>query len=234
METPNQRAGKAGGLGAALKGVFSPAVLARTYQDPLALANLGVDLLPVVAVLSFGWGAAPLVALYWLENLVIGVFTILRMLAAGTQNGVFGLGGALFMSAFFTVHYGMFCFGHGVFLYTFAGHTDFPGPSELVSWAAGSGAHMGLFLAAIAAVNLAVYLRDYIGRGEFRRTEISAEMGAPYGRIVTLHIAIILGAGLTMGLGEPLLGVLLLIVLRVVFGMVLTVGRRLKLEGAGA
>lgn len=234
METAGQSTAKAGGIGAALKGVVSPSVLTRTYRDPIALANLGVDLLPVVAVLSFGWGAAPLVALYWLENLIIGVFTILRMLAAGTQNGAFGLGGALFLSAFFTVHYGMFCFGHGVFLYTFAGNTDFPGPAGLVSWAAGSGAHMGLFLTAIAAVNLAVYLRDFIGRGEFRRTELATQMGAPYGRIVTLHIAIILGAGLTMGLGEPLLGVLLLIVLRVVFGMVLAVGRRLRLEGAGA
>ena len=44
-----------------------PALLSRTYRDPLAIFGLVVDLLPIFAVLTLGWGAAPLVFLYWLE-----------------------------------------------------------------------------------------------------------------------------------------------------------------------
>ena len=213
---------------AALRQVWSPAVLARTYRDRLALANLAVDLLPVVAVLAFGWGAAPLVALYWLENLVIGVFSVMRMAAGAAAKGAGAMAGAVFLGLFFTFHYGAFCYGHGIFLYTFSGRTDFPGPAELISWALGSGAYMGVFLAAIVGVNLAAYLRDFIGRGEFRGAKIDIHFAAPYGRIVTLHVAILFGAALTLNLDEPLAGVLLLILLRVAFGVVMTVAERLK------
>jgi hypothetical protein len=53
-------------------------------------------------------------------------------------------------------------------------------------------------------------------------------MFSPYGRIVTLHIALLLGAGLTLSLGQPLWGVLLLIALRVIFGVFLSIQRFLK------
>jgi hypothetical protein len=55
-----------------------------------------------------------LVALYWLENLVIGGYTILR-LAGSVVTGLGNLLLALFMIPFFTLHYGMFCYGHGIF-----------------------------------------------------------------------------------------------------------------------
>ena len=50
---------------------FDPDLFARAYRDPMAWLTLLVDLLPVIAVVFFGWKAVPLVALYWLENLVI-------------------------------------------------------------------------------------------------------------------------------------------------------------------
>ncbi|MFN4025803.1 MAG: DUF6498-containing protein, partial [Hyphomonas sp.] len=91
---------------------FDPAEVARAYRDPLSWVSLSVDLLPVIAVLAFGWGATPLVALYWLENLVIGAVTIVRMLGTALSSLV-NIGAALFTAPFFFVHYGMFCFVHG-------------------------------------------------------------------------------------------------------------------------
>jgi hypothetical protein len=206
---------------------FDPAEIARAYRDPLSWVSLCVDMLPIIAVFMFGWGAIPLVVLYWLENLVIGVFTVLRMLGTIAANGA-NVFGALFMAPFFTVHYGGFCFVHGVFISVFAGHDDFPTPVDLVGWALGTAPEMIWFVAAIAGVSLLYYIFDFFGRGEFRRTSLDAEMASPYGRIMTLHIAIILGAGLALGLGQPLLGVLLLILIRVVFGILTTVRRRRK------
>ena len=214
---------------------FDPSLLARTYRDPMACLLLFVDLLPVLAVIFFGWGAAPLVALYWLENLIIGGVTIARMLATMSQAAA-GLAAGLFLIPFFCFHYGMFCFVHGIFLFVFAQIGDggagfgFPDPAFLISWALGSGVGMGWFVLAIIAVNTLFFMSDFILTGDYRSADLSKEMGAPYGRIVTLHVAIIFGAGITLGLGQPLLGVFLLILLRVLFGMILAMRRRLRLD----
>lgn len=217
-----------------MKGFFDPDLFARTYRDPLAWLSLGVDLLPIAAVVLFGWKAVPLVALYWLENLVIGAFTILRMIGT-VANNIANIGFVLFLAPFFTVHYGMFCYGHGMFLRSFSGEEDGGafggGPVDLVEWALHTGPHMTWFVGAIVAVNAVFYLVDYILRGGYRTADPSTEMFAPYGRIVTLHVAIILGAGLTMAVGQPMLGVLVLIFLRVVFGMILNMLRRSRMEG---
>lgn len=211
---------------------FSGRALARAYRDPLAWVNLAVDLLPLWAVFQFGWGATPLVALYWLENLVIGAVTVARLVGAGfvqlAQTGLLPLLGTLFLAAFFAVHYGGFCWGHGIFLSVFADPgLGFLGPLKLINWALGTAPHMAWFLGAIIAVNVALYAVDFVGRGEIARVKPDEEMIAPYGRIVTLHVAIILGAVLAFNSPEPLLGVFLLILIRVVFGVVMSVRRRL-------
>lgn len=210
---------------------IDPDLLLRTYRDPLALFDLAVSLLPIVGILAFGWGATPLVALYWLENLVIGAVNVLRMLTIGITH-LGHLAGALFLSAFFTVHYGGFCYGHGVFLQSFADTTSniVESPMGLVDWALGSGQGMVLFVGAILTANLVFYVADFLLKDEFRDAKPIQLMFSPYGRIVSLHVAIIIGGGLTLALGEPLLGVLLLLVIRILFGVVFNILRRLRLD----
>lgn len=216
-----------------MKGNFlDPAEIARAYRDPVSMASLVVDLLPVIAVAAFGWGATPLVALYWLENLVIGMFTVLRMIGSAA-GALANLAVALFMVPFFCVHYGMFCYGHGLFLHSFAtsgGMTD--EPRGLVRWALGTAPEMYWFVGAIVAVSALYFIVDFVLRGEYRRSNPATEMFQPYGRIITLHVAIIFGAALAFGLNEPLLGVLLLILIRVVYGIVLTLRRRRRRDAA--
>lgn len=218
---------------------FDPALFARTYRDPLAIAFLVVDVLPIVGVIAFGWNAVPLVFLYWLENLVIGLSTIVRMVLSGVRGSLPGLFAAAFMSAFFTVHYGMFCFVHGQFLAVLAGTgqaeaPDFFGPVGLVQHALGSGTGMAVFVAAILVVNLVAAVRDSLDRRS-GPDEVSAIMFSPYGRIVVLHIGIFAGFGALVALGQPMLGVLALILLRVIWGIAMAVLRQLREErGAGA
>ncbi len=212
-----------------MKRFFDPALFARAFRDPLSWASLGVDLLPLIAVVTLGWGPTALVALYWLENLIIGVFTLARIIGSAFGK-LTNLAQALFLAPFFTVHYGMFCFGHGSFLVTFSENPNAPSPGlfdgrALLNWALGTGDHMLLFLAAIITVCALYFVRDFILRGGYKRTDPAVEMFSPYGRIVTLHVAILLGAFLTFGLGQPMLGVLLLILIRVVFGILLSMHR---------
>jgi hypothetical protein len=210
---------------------LDPSEVARAYRDPLSWVSLAVDLMPIIAVFAFGWSATPLVALYWLENIVIGAFTIFRMIGTALVS-VVSLAMSLFMVPFFFFHYGMFCFVHGVFIRVFAEWNkgvDGGGalePISLIQWALGTAPEMLWFVAAIVGVSALYYVFDFLWRGEFKTSNPQAEMFSPYGRIVTLHIAIILGAGVAFSLNEPLAGVLLLIFIRVVFGMFQTVQRR--------
>jgi hypothetical protein len=208
---------------------LDPSEVARAYRDPLSLVSLAVDLMPVIAVFAFGWGATPLVALYWLENLVIGAFTILRMIGTALASLV-SLAMTLFIVPFFFFHYGMFCFVHGIFIRAFAPGEDDGAfePVSLIQWALGTAPEMFWFLAAIIVVSALYYAFDFLWRGEYKASNPQQEMFSPYGRIVTLHIAILLGAGVAFSLNEPLAGVLLLIFIRVVFGMFQTVHRRRK------
>lgn len=217
--------------------IFDPNTLARTYREPVAWAILAVDLFPVVAVLTMGWGAAALVFLYWLENLIIGAGALARMIATSMKEHPIGLLGMLFVGPFFVFHYGMFCFVHGVFVSTFANMntgTDagFPSPLGLINEALGSGANMPAFIWAIIVLQIFLFFRDFILRGEFRKTSVEKEMTAPYGRVIVLHIAIFAGAFAMIALGEPLWGVLGLIGLRVLWGIFLTAQRRLRLDQA--
>lgn len=71
-------------------------------MGPLVLANL----VPLVGVLFFGWRAFDVALTFWLESLVIGVFTVLkirRMEKAGKHPPMPAL--------FFLIHYGMFTVG---------------------------------------------------------------------------------------------------------------------------
>ena len=59
----------------------------RLLRDPIVASGLAVDLAPVFMVLVAGWGAAELVLLYWLENVIIGVFALGRILLSGFGTG---------------------------------------------------------------------------------------------------------------------------------------------------
>ena len=61
-----------------------------------------------------------------------------------------------------------------------------------------------------AAGKVVVFFQEFLIKGEWRRTNPGAEMGAPYGRIIVLHFAIFAGAGALFLLGQPMVGVLAL------------------------
>ena len=73
------------------------------------LALVLVNLLPLLGVLFFHWDVAALVVLYWSENLVLGFYTLVKMLV---KSPVGGLGSGIF----FLIHYGGFCAVHGLFI----------------------------------------------------------------------------------------------------------------------
>jgi len=187
-------------------------------QLALVLANL----IPVFGVVHLGWDVSAIIVLYWEENLIVGAFTLLKMLLAGGTS-------ALFPMLFFCVHYGLFWTIHGVFvlqLTQFAGAQS--GDAMTGSWP-GPLALVGMFIAMVQRVLaaapaeflwgcLALLLSHgisfallFIGRQEYRRARVKDLMRAPYRRVTVLHIAVIVGGFLVIRLGSPL-GLLLALV----------------------
>ena len=183
----------------------------RTSLWGLIIANL----LPVVLCLLFGWEIGSLVMFYWFENLVIGFYSILRILAArDTQEPttflIQGLKNA-FLAGFYTVHYFGFCLGHGIFLLLISS-MDFGGSLAFADSPFDGNLFVNFWnaiptggLLSIAALFIShgiSYLRNYIHGGEYLKTSASDEMFRPYTRIMLLHVCIIFGMMLVMMLGS--------------------------------
>ena len=76
-----------------------------------AVALVLANAVPLAGVVALGWQVFPLVLLYWLENVVVGGFNVLRMLSARPRDGVRWVAKA-FLVPFFVVHFGLFTATH--------------------------------------------------------------------------------------------------------------------------
>lgn len=205
----------------------------RALREPIVWLGLVVDLLPVYAVLVWGWGAIPLVMFYWLENVLAGVMTLPRVFIASARYGIPGFIIGLLLCAFFIFHYGLFCLVHGTFL---VGFTATANPALLdtlplgdmtgiIRFALTSGANIIWALYGACAFQILVFLREFIVKGAWKTAEPFDEMLAPYGRVIVLHFALFAGAAALLALGQPLAGVLGLIILRAGWGVFVNAGR---------
>ena len=172
-----------------------------------------LNLVPVAGVVLWGWRSFDVVFLYWFENVLIGLMTLGRMLIR-QHGGNLSLAGVLFKGAFFTVHYGMFCAGHGVFVFALFGADEaataglLPAILETLS-----DGHMLLAAAALTGLQLLDWQRE-VARDGWGSVSPDELMMRPYGRIIILHLAIIGGGLLVSALQEPLAGLLVLIALK--------------------
>jgi hypothetical protein len=82
-----------------------------------------------------------------------------------------------------------------------------------------SGFEPGAVLLAVVALAIShglSYWFNYLGRGEYRRTSPAGKMFAPYGRLVVLHITIIVGGMAIAFTGAPAAALAILVVLKTV------------------
>ena len=58
------------------------------------------------------------------------------------------------------------------------------------------------------------FITNYIGNGEYKQASLSDLMAQPYGRVIILHLTIMIGGFSMMALGSPVVGLVFLIVLK--------------------
>ncbi len=166
-------------------------------------------LFPLLGVWVWGWSAREVIILYWVENLIIGIWQVMKMLTlkkASQQSKIS-------TSLFFTFHYGFFCFVHGVFIITLTSGGDaargLPNPFlffEILS----QGGLLAVFSNMI--MHGIRFYREHIQEGGRESQEIGRLMGEPYKHIIVIHVAIIASAAIVSHYESalPLLGLIVL------------------------
>lgn len=182
----------------------------------LVVANL----VPVWGVLILGWEVFPLVLLFWLENVTIGILNVARMLCADPADTA-SWAAKLFFIPFFCFHYGMFTGVHGIFVFALFGGKGYHVNSPLQTLDAAQHAvaeyGLGLPVLVLAGSHLFSFVWNYLRGGEYRSASLQELMGKPYSRVVVLHLGIIAGGFIIMALHSPLWALLLLVGLKIAF-----------------
>jgi hypothetical protein len=182
-------------------------------SDPLALVEVpkggpppaslwvlvAANVVPLVGVLFLGWDLGLVLLLYWAESAVILAFSLAKV---ALTTGL----GALFLIPFFLVHAGMFMAGHLVFLLVIFVEVPDGGWTALardVAWV----------LPAFVLSHGYSFAANFRRKGESFKGQGDAMAGF-YRRVVVMHLTILFGAFLTMSLGSPVWGVVLLVALK--------------------
>jgi hypothetical protein len=208
---------------------LEPSRMARILQTVFLITSMGVTLFGVSVM---GWSLLTVILLYWIENLIIGVWQVVKIFCAQPADGVpwkLAIFGKLFLVGFFCLHYGGFCGGHGLFILVLAptggGGAEAAEAGEIMKdafepfgpwvfltllWAVMRHAWTLLPQAALWSV-AAMFIsrgietwRTFFASGDWRRSKSGDLMSEPYKHIVVVHIAIILCGFLVMTLGNAM------------------------------
>ena len=206
-------------LSSILLRIFSFDLLFKAFTFPSAILLILVNLLPVYGVIFLNWNPFDVILLYWTENIVIGMFNFFRMLFAQgksaslmvSSNLGVGMPGGFLMNLglgiFFLFHYGMFTLVHGVFV----GVLVFPKTTFFLN---GDFSGIGIFMLALTISHGFSFLYNYIWKKEYLERNVQQQMMAPYGRIIVIHMTIILGGFVSMFL--PSYTIIVFVIIKII------------------
>lgn len=175
-----------------------------------ALLVVGWNCVPLWGVKHWGWSAFAVLALYWMESLVVGSFHLARLRliqahrAAGPWPGAEPLGDDV---GFFARTYGTFCLVHGILLFAFFWLG--PGGPPDVPWVEVAWAVLALF-----GSHGAAFLFDFWLPGRHRTAEAEAQAFQPFARLIVAHLTLIFGGISVIRSGDGTPAVVWMIILK--------------------
>jgi hypothetical protein len=170
----------------------------------LVLANL----IPVFGVLLHGWDLGNIMVLFWAESGIIGFYHLLKI--AVRHRWLTLLLGPLFagqFGAFMAIH---FLLIYGLFIQGLSGN----GPGDSLPEVAQVLVNLWPALLALLLSHGISFMLNFPDRAAVGLLKVSNDMTGPYQRIAIMHVTIIVGGFLSLALGEPLMALILLILLK--------------------
>lgn len=178
----------------------------------LVIANL----IPVAGVLFWDWDVFYLMFLFWCENVIIGVFGIAKIVTIGK-----GFLDRIFTPVFFSVHYGGFMAGHIFFIFSLFFEKNTSSESGMFSVLGTVLTKVGwLPIVALFISHGWSFFNNFLTTDERLDLTPQNAMAAPYRRMVITHVAIIASGFLLTKLGEPLVGLLMLVGMKIALDIV--------------
>lgn len=197
----------------------------EALRRPDAAWIVAANAIPVAGVLLFGWQALPLLVFYWIENVVVGAINAVKIFIASiTKDAAHRIAGVALVP-FFVLHYGLFCFVHGVFVFAmvrlsdaiYAGAEPPADGFNLIGGVLGMlEANTELFwsVVALVIVQVGAFAVFWVGGRRWREVEPIRQMFEPYGRIFVMHLTIFIATIPVLLLGQPMFAVLVLALLK--------------------
>lgn len=200
-----------------------------SFQHVSGLILILANLIPLIGVIFYGWNAVLVLALFWIENLIIGGFNVLKMVAVVVYRSEWP---KLLLALFFIIHYGLFWTGHGIFLWSILDFDsvapkdvfgrEFPG---LLDLAAEGAAIMVRFIqmhtpviwlgiAGLLMSHLVAFIEQFILRGEIFSKKVNTLMSEPYKHVIALHAGLLGGAFLLNYFESPVWLLALIVLLK--------------------
>jgi hypothetical protein len=197
----------------------------KTTVYALVVANL----VPVLGILFSSWDVFSVLFFYWLESAVVGFYNIPKLLLVGAtlhpesrkpELGSIISRGKLVCVVFFTLHYGIFMLAHLVFILAL-----FPHSQSLLQ----------PILTALVALGVShgiSFNKNYLDNREYQKTNIGAQMFAPYRRIVVMHLVLIIGGWVVALTGGGTLALTAIVAVKIVIDVILHFREHLRLSNA--
>jgi len=180
-----------------------------------------VNLLPLVYVLFFDWKVVAVIALYWMENIIVGIINVPKIVTVMVNNKVWRDG---LMIPVFIGSYGIFALFQGMFVYTLfesgiqvneAGQRAF----YLFPWLW----EQPLFLSGLVGLffhHFASYLIHFIGMKEYKERDMGELMDAAFDRMAALHAVVLFGGFMLDEMGGPMWSLAFLVGFKIYYDLV--------------
>jgi len=158
-------------------------LISSVFNLPSTIVLLLSNLFPVFGMLLLGWDITNILILYWMENLIIGFYNVIRMIVASKANPQPYMKD-ISSIIFFIIHYGIFTFGHGralivIIAFTINHEIDL-GYLFLQNL-------LGFFLLFISHGFSLIY--NYLYKQEYLQTTTDQLFFKPYGRVAIMHLS---------------------------------------------
>lgn len=202
---------------------MKPPIPPQSWTKPSVIMLILANMLPLYGAMFGGWSIEDIMLVFWMENVIIGVMNNVKFMTVATIGKT---PSAIAAIPFFTFHYGLFTLVHGAFIMAFFGDGTHFAKGSISD---GDMAYMGslflwgspLFFAAFSLFvsHLFSYFVNFIGKGEYKSADPQILMFTPYGRVVVLHLTVLLGGAIVEFLGAPALALALLVVLKILLDL---------------